>query len=71
MQQDINLVIEDFKDSIISMINNAGLPISVVAYILNDINKDVQISYHNYIQQARAAAAQQNVEIPAEEDKED
>ena len=71
MDKDINLVIEDFKGSLMNTINNSGLPISVVYYIMTDLYKEVDTQYYNYINQARqqlAAAAQQQVEAaPAEE----
>jgi hypothetical protein len=59
MEQDINLIIEDFKGSLMSTINNCGLPISVIYYVMTDLYKEVDTQYYNYINQARAAASRQ------------
>lgn len=75
MQEDINLIIEDFKNNIINTINGSQLPPAVVYYIFKDINKDVEASYKNYIQQAQqrqaAAALQQKAAAPADEEIEE
>lgn len=74
MQEDINLIIEEFKNNIISTINGSQLPPAVVYYIFKDINKDVEASYSNYIQQAQqrqAAAAMQEAAAPADVEKEE
>lgn len=75
MQEDINLIIEDFKNNIINTINGSQLPPAIVYYIFKDINKDVEASYRNYIQQAQqrqaAAASQQEAAVPADEEKEE
>lgn len=55
MEQDINLVIEDFKNTLTSTINNSGLPISVVYYIITDLYKELDNQYYQYIRQARQA----------------
>lgn len=77
MEQDINLIIEDFKGNLMSTINNCGLPISVIYYVMTDLYKEIDAQYFNYITQARAAASRQVEEAaPApqpeiEEEKED
>ena len=75
MQEDINLVIEEFKNNIINTINGSQLPPAVVYYIFKDINKDVEASYSNYIQQAQqrqaAAALQQKATAPEDEEIEE
>lgn len=75
MQEDINLIIEDFKNNIINTINGSQLPPAVVYYIFKDINKDVETSYKNYIQQAQqrqaAAAMQQEAAAPADIEEEE
>ena len=75
MQEDINLIIEEFKNNIINTINGSQLPPAIVYYIFKDINKDVEASYRNYIQQAQqrqaAAASQQEAAAPADEEIEE
>ena len=69
MEQDINLVIEDFKNTLTSTINNSGLPISVVYYIITDLYKELDNQYYQYIRQARqavAAAPQEPISAPEE-----
>ena len=79
MEQNINLMIEDFKDNLVNTINNAGFPPSIVYYILKDVYSNVESSYFNYLNQQRMqlARAQQEqteldlVDTTASEDKED
>ena len=69
MDKDINLVIEDFKNGLTSTINNSGLPISVVYYIVTDLYKELDQQYYQYIRQARQeAAAASEVLVPAPEE---
>lgn len=68
MEQDINLVIEDFKNTLTSTINNSGLPISVVYYIITDLYKELDNQYYQYIRQARQAAAAPQESVPAPEE---
>ncbi len=73
MNQDINLTVEEAKQNIINTINNTGLPISVVYYIMKDIMNDMTDSYNNYLIQAKrqleqaAAAPTQSEETESED----
>lgn len=62
MQENINLIIEEFKDSIVNTINGSNLPPAIVYYIFKDIYKDVESSYTNYLNQARQQLAIQRRE---------
>lgn len=62
MEQNINLMIEDFKDNLINTINNAGFPPSIVYYILKDVYSNVESSYFNYLNQQRRQLAQMQQE---------
>lgn len=64
MQQDINLIIENFKQTIFDAANQSGLPLSVVYYVLSDVFREVETEYNNYINTARAreAAAARNMQ---------
>ena len=53
MQEDINLIIENFKNSIVQMVNENNLPPAVVYYIFKDVFKDIETSYTNYLNQVR------------------
>ena len=79
MNQDINLVIENFKQTIFNAANQSGLPISVVYYVLSDTFREVESEYNAYINAAREreAATARNMQetampqaeetVPAEE----
>lgn len=62
MKQNINLMIEDFKDNLVNTINNAGFPPSIVYYILKDVYSNVESSYFNYLNQQRRQLAQMQQE---------
>lgn len=77
--QDVNLIIDDFKKSMVATINNSGLPISIVYYICKDIMNDITMNYDAYLEKARAqlaasmpapAPADNEPEIVEEEDSE-
>lgn len=73
MQQDINLIIENFKQTIFDAANQSGLPLSVVYYVFSDVFREVETEYNNYINTARAreAAAARNMQeaAPAEQEE--
>ena len=62
MEQNINLMIEDFKDNLVNTINNAGFPPSIVYYIPKDVYSNVESSYFNYLNQQRRQLAQMQQE---------
>ena len=59
METNINLVIEDFKQSVFDNLNNLRLPPSVSYYVMKDIFNEVEAGYIGYINQARREAAAQ------------
>lgn len=72
MEQDINIAIEQYKQSLIDVTNKSGLPIGIIKYVFNDINTEILAEYDRYMRQkvqerqaAEAAAAQQEA-VPAE-----
>ena len=58
MDNNINLVIEDFKNSIVENINNCGLPPAMVFYVMKDVYRDVEDGYKRYLDQAKEAEKQ-------------
>lgn len=52
MNRDINLNIEFFKNSMVDTINNSGLEIGIVYYVLKDILKDFEGNYFDYLNSA-------------------
>lgn len=62
MEQNINLMIEDFKDNLINTINNAGFPPSIVYYILKDVYSNVESSYFSYLRQQKRQVAENQLQ---------
>lgn len=69
MEQNINLMIEDFKDNLINMINNAGFPPSIVYYILKDVYSNVESSYFSYLRQQKRQVAENQPQQLGQEQK--
>ena len=53
MEKNINLIIEDIKSQIINTINNSGLPISIIYYLMSDVYRKLDVEYKSYIEQAK------------------
>lgn len=68
MEQDINLMIENFKQNLLYGINNAQLPPSIIYYVLKDVFEETQRAYFDYVNQAKQKleAAQKAAAAPAE-----
>ena len=62
MEKDINLVIEDFRDSLITQCNQSQLPAAVVYYIVKDVYGMVAEQYQDYIDNLRRTEAQQQTQ---------
>ena len=62
MEQNINLMIEDFKDNLINTINNTGFPPSIVYYILKDVYSNVESSYFSYLRQQKRQVAENQLQ---------
>lgn len=43
-QKPISLIISDFKKNIIDTINNSGLPLSIVEFIMKDLYSEIHIA---------------------------
>lgn len=73
MEQDINLMIENFKQNLLYGINNAQLPPSIIYYVLKDVFEETQRAYFNYVNQAKQnlEAAQKAAAASAAEELEE
>lgn len=49
----INSKIEFTKEQLINVINNSGLPIGVIHYLLKDISNEVVVEYNRAIAQEK------------------
>jgi len=71
MEQDINIAIEQYKQSLIDITNQSGLPIGIIKYVFNDLNTEIAAEYDQYMRQKMqerqaAAAAAEKEATPAE-----
>ena len=73
MEQDINLMIENFKQNLLYGINTAQLPPSIIYYVLKDVFEETQKAYFDYVNQAKQKleAAQKAAAAPAAEELEE
>ena len=74
MENDVNIKIEEFKLSIINLLNESNMPIGMIYYIMKDVFGEITEEYQNYlntamkkIQAEAAAAASQESEAVTEE----
>lgn len=68
MEQDINIAIEQYKQALINVTNQSGLPIGVIKYVFGEINNEINSEYEQYMRQKiqeRQAAAEKEA-TPAE-----
>ena len=67
-ERDVNLIVEEVKAQVINTLNQSGLPVSVVYYIMKDVMNGLDATYNDYIKQAYNREQQQmNRPAPAEE----
>lgn len=66
----INSKIEFTKEQLINVINNSGLPIGVIHYLLKDISNEVIVEYNRIITQEKEQQIQQMQEEGEKEDGE-
>ena len=57
MEKSVNLRVEDFKNDLYSLVNNSGLPISVVYYVFNTVGRDLSDEYGRVLNQERQQLA--------------
>lgn len=55
----INSKIEFTKEQLINVINNSGLPIGVIHYLLKDISNEVIVEYNRAIAQEKQQQIEQ------------
>ena len=66
----INSKIEFTKEQLINVINNSGLPIGIIHYLLKDISNEVIIEYNRVMAQEKQQQIQQMQEEGEKEDGE-
>lgn len=45
----VNVLAENFKNALVNLINNSGLPIATIYYIYQNIGYDLEKTYYNTI----------------------
>lgn len=60
----INVLAEDFKASLINLINHSGLPLTTVYYIYKDVASDLEKTYYNTVDRE---ASQTETEVEQEQ----
>lgn len=58
MEQDVNIIIEQYRQTLIEATQNSQLPIGVVRYIINDVASLINKEYDAYMRQVIAAQNQ-------------
>lgn len=58
MEQDVNIIMEQYRQTLIEATQNSQLPIGVVRYIINDVASLVNKEYDAYMRQVIAAQNQ-------------
>ena len=48
-----NTYLHDFRNNIINTVNDSGLPVGVVYYIMKDILNDIQNAYENTLKKEK------------------
>ena len=59
MEQDVNILMEQYRQALINVTQNSQLPIGVVRYIFNDVNNMINREYEAYLQEAVTAQRKQ------------
>jgi DNA-binding transcriptional MerR regulator len=53
VEKSFNLKVVDVKKEIIGILNNSGLPISIIGMIMKEVNSELQIDVNNYLANER------------------
>ena len=48
-----NIYLYNFKNNMVNIINNSGLPVGVVYYIMKDLLNDIQNAYENTLKKEK------------------
>lgn len=53
MERSVDILMDDLKNSLFGVMNNSGLPLSIIALILKDVNEGVQVQAKNALEKSR------------------
>lgn len=63
------MILNDFKNQLIKIINDSNLTIDAIYYVMKDIMNDIVTQYNLVLQQEAEAAASQKIESQEELDE--
>ena len=73
MDKDINLVVEEFRQNLVATVNNSGLPVSIIYYVLTDVYNEINSQYKVYLRDAQQKLMMKQAEsaTPQEDNKDE
>ena len=57
---------EELRQKIIALINESGLPLEAIVFIIRDVYRDVDITFQNYLKEEKKSQK----EIPSKKEEE-
>ena len=57
---------EELRQKIIALINESGLPLEAIVFIIRDVYRDVDITFQNYLKKEKESQK----EIPSKQERE-
>lgn len=57
---------EELRQKIIALINESGLPLEAIVFIIRDVYRDVDITFQNYLKEEKESQK----EIPSKKEEE-
>ena len=59
-------MMEELRQKIIALINESGLPLEAIVFIIRDVYRDVDITFQNYLKKEKESQK----EIPSKQERE-
>ena len=59
-------MMEEIKKKIIALINESGLPLEAIVFIIRDVYRDVDITFQNYLKEEKESQKK----IPSKQEEE-
>ena len=56
---------EELRQKIIALINESGLPLEAIVFIIRDVYRDVDMTFQNYLKEEK-----ESKEIPSKQERE-
>lgn len=59
-------MMEELRQKIIALINESGLPLEAIVFIIRDVYRDVDMTFQNYLKEEKESQK----EIPSKQERE-